>query len=398
MNNKIKILILILVICFIIGMTLWISVKGKNFIMDEDEGHGANINYYVTGEYDKVIEKLTMPPTYHIIIGSISKMFKINTPGGYRLINFLILLFCLIPVFYISCNFNVLRTLQFFFFPIMFMFYFLLYTDLFSLFLILLSFLLLTKNSYYLSSLSSLFAIFVRQDNLIWALFFCSYIYFKEQRATSKEQRVKKYFKKIIGYLISILILLIYILYRGKLVLGDNIQHPIGVHFGNVWFSLFVFFLMFFPIILSHIKYIKNYVMNRKKPYLLILIIAFLFCFISFTNKHFYNHERGFWFNEVLLSTDNIFFRIFFVIAICVSLSYFLTLKYKDTEKYLLYPFSIIFLSLSLLIDPRYYFIPFTFFLIFRKEENKKIEYILLFYYITICLFFFLRLITTNKF
>jgi len=383
-----KIIILIFLLFFLIGISEWLLSINKSFLMDENTGNGDQVDNFAKGKYE-IVDTLTMPPTYHLIVGSIARTFNLKNVIWYRLIN-LFLVIWIIPTFYYLCEKNILRTLQFSIFPIMFPFYILVYTDLFSLLMILLSFLLLTKKRYYLSAFTGTIAMFTRQDNIIWILFFCSYIFFIEK---------KDYFRKIYGYIMSIILILSYlILYRGKLVLGDNIQHPIMFHHNNIWFFLFVFFLIFFPIIITHLKEIKNYLIIYK-DYIAILLIIMIFVFINFTNRHFYNQEKGFWFNEILLlANNNIIFKIIFVLIIATSIAYLLTVRFKSLKEYLIYPFSIIFLSISLLIEPRYYFITFSFFMIFRKEEKKEIEKFLLIYYSIISIFFFLRLLFFDKF
>jgi alpha-1,2-glucosyltransferase len=392
-----KKLIIIFIVFILIGGRAWWGVKDKPLMMDENTGNGDQIDNFAKGNYS-IVPTLAMPPTYHYIIGMGAKFLGWQSPWAYRLINFLLLL-PIIPIFYLLSKKSAIKTLQFLFFPTMAIFYILTYTDLFSLMLILGAFLLITKKKYKLSGIAGSLAIFVRQDNLIWIAFFCTCIFLEEKINIRKKHSFKKFIDMINTYVIGIILLGGYLIYRGEgFVLGDQIQHPIALHTGNIWFSLFVFFLMFFPIILPHIKEIADF-LRKHKPYLFGLLILILFVFISFTNNHFYNHEKGFWFNNMLMMIDsNIPIRIAFVSTIFISISYLMITKFSSAKHYLLYPFAILQLSLSLLIEPRYYFIPFSLFMIFRKRQQKDLEVIMLCYYIFMTSLFYLILWCANKF
>ena len=72
------------------------------------------------------------------------------------------------------------------------------------------------------------------------------------------------------------------------------------------------------------------------------------------------------------------------IIPVCYSLMSILYFKFNKNIYYLIYPFILLFLCLYWLIDPRYYLIPLTFFILFKKEENLFIEISTVFLYIII--------------
>jgi hypothetical protein len=69
---------------------------------------------------------------------------------------------------------------------------------------------------------------------------------------------------------------------------------------------------------------------------------------------------------------------------IALSTIYLLTIEFNQRIKYIFYATVAVFLSFSWLIDPRYYIIPFSFFILFKKEESKKVELLTIISYILI--------------
>ena len=357
---------------------------------------GTSNRKFVNGDYT-VVKKLTVIPGYHFIIASIAKPLGIDTLNGYRAINFFLILLTLIPIFFILTKFNIMRTVQFFFFPLMFMFYFLVYTDLFSLLLILLSFLLMRQKKYITSGIIATLSMFVRQNNLFWVGFIMLWVFIEDVQK-NKTFKINiiilfSFIKRLWMHIFGILIFLGYILYKGRIVMDDNMQHPISFHMGNIWFFLFLFFIAFFPIILQRFDDIIKY-FKQKKRYLLLLIGVFFIGAGSYVNTHFYNHIEGIWFNIVLNQVTEVFLlRLCFFVIITISVAYLLFYKFDNKLKYLIYPFTILYLGLSWLVEPRYYYIPFAFFMIFRKEEKRWIEWFILIFYIFISVLFFSTLL-----
>ena len=77
-------------------------------------------------------------------------------------------------------------------------------------------------------------------------------------------------------------------------------------------------------------------------------------------------------------------------------LSLFVT-EFKRKSFYLLYLFSFLFLLPSWLIEQRYYLIPFSLFILFKKEENKLVENLGIWLYVIFSLIIF-YLIGSGKF
>ncbi len=381
---------IIVILLIIISAMICLQFVNEHDLIGDEPFHAEQVDRFANGDYT-VLSKLTVLPTYHHIIGFIARLLNVNTLGGYRTINTFLLLITLIPLFYLLSN-SLTKTFQLYFFPLMFMFYFVVYTDLFSLMIFLTAFYFAKKKWYYLSAIFATFSVFVRQNNIFWLGFICAYIYVNEYGYKISWKTIKDYSKKIWLYKIGTLIFGIFIWMKGSIVMGDVESHPIAIHFGNVWLILFLFFFLFFPYIVIGIPGMIDYV-KKRKSILILLTGVFLIGIGTFYNNHRYNNKPGIWFNNLLqmLQTNSYLLVVFFIV-ICIVILYLCTVNFRDKGGYLLYIFTVPYLLLSWLIEPRYYFIPFTLFILFKSRDESWVEKFTLGYYVIVGIMFFVML------
>ena len=379
--------ILLIIISAIIGL----SFVNEHDLIGDEPYHATQVDRFVNNDYT-LLKGLTVPPTYHHTIAFIAKSFSVNTLAGYRIINTVLLLVTLIPLFYLLSK-SLTKTFQLYFFPLMFMFYFLVYTDLFSLMIVFAAFYFAKKKWYWLSAVFGTISIFVRQNNIFWIGFVCCYIYVNEYRYKISWQIIKDFYNKIWLYCVGVVLFGIFIWMKGSIVMGDAERHPIAIHFGNVWLILFLFFFLFFPYIIVSIPRMIEYVKN-KKSILLLLVAVFLIGLGTFHNDHIYNNKPGIWFNNLLqMIQASSFLLIVYFLIITVVILYLCVVKFEDKGGYLLYPFTILFLLFSWLIEPRYYFIPFALFILFKPSSESWVEKFVLWYYVIVGVLFFMMML-----
>jgi len=360
-------------------------------LIGDEPYHAKQVDRFVNGNYN-VFEGLSVPPTYHHIIAFIARCLNVNTLAGYRIINTVLLLVTLIPLFYLLTR-SLTKTFQLYFFPLMFMFYFLVYTDLFSLMVILVTFYFAKKKWYWLSAVFGTLSVFVRQNNIFWIGFICCYIYVNEYDYKISWNIFKEYYRKIWSYGIGVVLFGIFIWMKGSIVMGDAERHPIAIHFGNVWFILFLFFFLFFPYIITSVPRMIDYV-KKRKSIIVLLVGVFLIGLGTFHNDHIYNNKPGIWFNNFLqMLQASPFLLIGYFIIITVVILYLCTVNLNDKGGYLLYLFTILYLLFSWLIEPRYYFIPFALFILFKSSSESWVEKFVLGYYIIVGVLFFMMML-----
>ncbi len=394
-SKKSKIIFAFVVILFVVFGGL--LVTSGNGMQGDEPAHAVQIQHFLDGEY-VFLDSLTIPITYHLMIYSIAKPLGIYSLFGLRIISCLLVIFLLFPAAYLLTR-NLQKTLQIVFFPIMFVYMFLVYSDLFSLALVLLSFYFVTKQRYWISGIIGTISVFVRQTNVFWLGFIFLYGYIQY---VDKEQLLYLFnFKNIIEYLkkswifiLGVILFVGFIFYTGGVLQGDADAHPVSFHMGNLYMFLFLFFMCFLPYCLGRFKESCKILVREKWIGLAMLAIG-IGAMIHHTT-HPYNYYEGIWFNLLLVAIENnIFVRIVFSLIVMVSVLTILTtkLEYNGTRGlYWIYPVAIAQLGLSWLIEIRYSFVLLVFFLIFYKNEGK-LETMTTIYYILIALMWFMTLV-----
>jgi alpha-1,2-glucosyltransferase len=145
----------------------------------DEEVHYDQIRRFACGDLS-LNSWLTTLPGYHALLGLIGYVTGVTNIPFMRFLSFLIGL-ATIGVFglinrEISRNAEFLRILQFAFLPILFPFFFLLYTDVLSLLFVLLAFFCILRERTTLAAVMSLAGTLVRQTNIVWLLFFFAFL------------------------------------------------------------------------------------------------------------------------------------------------------------------------------------------------------------------------------
>ncbi len=190
------------IIILLISFTVLFSMR-KAYLYGDELIHYQTIKDFTDWNLsDQTFLRDAKLPGYPAAIAFFRKIFGAETIFETRIINFLISSFC-IYIFYlisklIDSKNSRIKTLQFFLFPLVFVFLFLLYTDILSLLLILLSFYLILKDRNTLSGIPAILSILVRQNNVIW-VFFLSLLILKKHKGS-----ISLYFKNSWIYFIGI--------------------------------------------------------------------------------------------------------------------------------------------------------------------------------------------------
>jgi alpha-1,2-glucosyltransferase len=154
------------------------------------------------------------------------------------------------------------RTLQFAFMPIIFPFFFLLYTDGPSLFFLLGSFVALQSRRYTLSAFAALGAALIRQNAIVWtALMFVWFVLdCRDSQATeareSAQQKgldiVRKHWLPFSIYGAGLCAFVVFVIKNRGVAVGDAVAPPFPTfHVGNVFFALLLFSVLFLPAVFA---------------------------------------------------------------------------------------------------------------------------------------------------
>lgn len=393
-KKNMKTLSLILIVLAIIFPSLLLIKDAPSFV-DED-AHCETIKEIATNRITReTFSRNAQLPGYYFIMAGLRFLLGVSSLAELRILTTIFSLLSILAFFLVAQKINkkeiYVKTLQYFFFPILFIFFFLVYNDVTSLLLVLLSFYFVLKKRYQTAGLTGFLSILIRQNNIIWLGFFCLYIFLEEYKFRFSRKSLVGFLKDIPVFIFSLVYVIIFVIVNGNPAMAEPDLNPMAFHFENVFFILFLHFFLFLPLNLNNLPKIIR--MIKRKLYVLPIIIGiFIFYFLSFKVKHWYNDPsfHGFLRNRLVnWGVANQSQKVIFFIPIAYSILCLGVTKFSKKSYYLLYPFTILFLSLSWMIEQRYYLIPFTFFILFKKQKSRLLEYATIVIYVILTVWIF---------
>lgn len=394
---------IILVAAILIGLsaTFYLIIE-KPLYVDETT-HFYVISNFCRGNFTYP-DFLTTIPGYHFF-GSIFGYLANCSETSIRFFNLLVSGITVFVFFNIakivSPKASKGKTLLFILLPILFPFFFLVYTDMMSLLFVLLMFYFMLKGNYTLSALFGLLSFVVRQNNIIWVLFSIVYIGAAGNRfkAAIKKNLTPGFFKTVLPYIIVLVVASAFFMKTGGFSLGDKEKHPaFYLGFMNLYTALFFLFWINLPENLYNLKSLSQKI-KKIKPSQMLLITSlagafFIFFLLTFKIDHPYNNYQIYSYflrNKILhLFDSSIFLRSAFFACVLLAIASLYATKFKEKRQYLIYLFSGIFLASSWLIENRYFLIPFVFLNLFAARNQKTERCMIIWYLISSGIYMYL--------
>lgn len=369
-------------ICFILSIHLvaFFLIRNSRLIIDEGY-HYDQIMRFVRHDWS-LTEGLSIIPGYHFLLSLILQAIGSTDISIMRFVSFVFSLLSILVFFTIAWSIEkksaTIRTIQYSFFPLMFPFFPLLYTDIFSVFVILTVLFMVLKKRYHLAGFIGTLSLLFRQNNIAWLLFLHGLFYLQEYGFQVKNFFSRKFISNSAFFIIGYILFLVFTLVNKGFATGGKLWQPVSFfHFTNIYFILFLFFFLFLPANLANFAKIVK-VIAREKKILLTLPLLTLFIVVTLTNNHPWNQYQHFLRNKLLIFfTNDLYLKTVFAIFVIHTLLSLCETKMMSKSYYLLYPVTVLSLLPIWLVEGRYYFIPFTFFLLFRKQEKGLVEYVL---------------------
>ncbi|MDO8508965.1 MAG: hypothetical protein Q7S27_04745 [Nanoarchaeota archaeon] len=376
MIRKIDLIIVLFLILTFIGSFLYIA--DKNLFVDE-EVHYLQIKRFMSGDRG-VYDIITVIPGYHYFLSVIGKTFDFYSEGQIRLVNatigFISIFVFLLLTFKIEGKRGWRKGLEYAFFPILFPFFFLIYTDVLSLLLVMAMVYFTLIKRYSIAAIFGILSFFVRQNNVVWMGFALFLVYFQRNGMKIKFSGIGETIKNCWVFILGLAISVLFFIYNGGFSAGDKAMHEGGIFLGNIFFFLFLFFFLFFFLNISNIFRIKEF--TRKNKWIWILLIGIFIIYMKFfVVDHPYNFlGKDYFLRNIILQEfiSGIWIKACLFIPIAYSILSLCVIKLKKKEFYLIYLFSFISLLPMWLIEQRYYLIPFTLFILFKEESKNWVE------------------------
>lgn len=384
---------IIIILAVIILSINSLIIEDPRLYVDEF-GHYDRITRFTQGDIQLRIPSYTLAPGYHFLLAVIAEISNNTSVVFIRSVTFIISLISIL-IFYLTARKIdksplTIKTLQYCFFPILFPFFSLIYTDILSLLLVMFAFYCSLQKRYTFAGFIGIASMIVRQNNVIWLLFLFLFIYLQEYGYSWNKESIKNHLKKSWIFILGFLAFLAFVILNKGVALGDKAMHPsFSIHWGNIYLILFLFFFLFLHLNLNNLPKIIQQIKENKKIIIVMIGILIVYLF-TFKNIHPYNQDYFFLRNQILLYfTSTVFLKILFFLPIAYTILSLSVTQLHEKSYYLIYPATFFYLLPSWLIEPRYYFIPFVLFMLCRKRKSKFVEYSSIIMYILISLSLF---------
>lgn len=398
-DNKLWImgLFLIVAVCMWSGIIFF----GSSTKYADEDDHSRQIFRFMKGNY-AMLSSITTIPGYHVTVATIAKIIGSSRNSQHIRLITLGLSMVSIRIFYLLAKKikeedAFLKTLQYIFFPVSFIYFPLIYTDIFSLLLVLAAFYSGISRKYSISAIFALFSLLVRQTNIVWVIFFLAYFYFLENDFSFSLQKMQAYGRKVLGYLGLIVLFVVFVLLNKGVAIGDRAMQQAGFYMGNVYFFMALVGFLFAPITVYSILKGKLFSLKKRIVYGAGAGLFFALLFVFFQPAlHGYNLKTQFLRNIILALAYG---RYVWVYALAIMFGC-LTLSLLELEKKsaMILLFILVSLVPSMLIEQRYSIVPLVFILLLRKKTSPGIEYANVFHFFALSLGLFFMLLKTGLF
>lgn len=272
--------------------------------------------------------------------------------------------------------------------PILFTYYFLFYTDVWSTILILGSLALALKRWPVLSAVVGFLSLWLRQTNIIWLAFIVSVYIDTPSRSTSVNrvvefvQRALKSWVSLVPYILTFGLFVVFLKVNGGITFGDKQNHQVQAHLVQVFYCFAFVNLFTLPVWFSRRRltaYMNFLVWNNNGFNLavnVLSLVAINFIIEKFTIVHPFlladNRHFTFYIFKRLLNVRYSWVATVPFYHFCTwNIYYTLTttnkLSFITIASYLVA--TILTLVPSPLFEPRYYIVPLVIFRLYSKPE-----------------------------
>jgi len=361
-----------------------------------DEGfHTPQIWEFYNHHYT-LSDNLAMIPFYHYVMATVVRQIGVFDIDLIRFLSLAVSLLIL-PVFYsltrlLRPQAAETRWLQFFFLPLLFPFFFLIYTDVWALLAILYAIVLALQRRYLLSATLGLIAVLLKQTNVLWLGFAFVLVLFEDPSllSTLKDNwllgirtLVTKCLRHGWPYLVVFGLFGLFVYYNHGVAMGDRALQQAHFNPTNLYFFLICAWAVFLP---SNLENLPAVFRLLRKPLVVAALVAGFFIYLgTYSNTHQYNQPGlSFYLRNRLLDvmTRSVTWRAVLYLPAAWMLLSLAAMRLPEKRYYWLYlfiPLSIVFLPL---IEVRYYFSAFALLLAVQPACRPTTNFVTLSYYL----------------
>lgn len=344
--------------------------------------HFAQIQLFLRGEFRFLDHYLTTIPGYHAAVAALLRLSGQDSLGAARAVNAAFGIVAAAGFLRLRRRWwpgsETLATAQMIALPILAPLFFLVYTDVLALALVLWALVAMFAGRHRWSAAALLAVVLVRQNDVVWAAFVALMAVWPELRVHGRATRVR-HVVHAWPYSIPIFVFLGFWACNGTISLShEQAQlHPLTLHLGNIFFGLLLLGILLPLQVFAGLGEFFNQV--RQRPWLAFLpVIVMAAYWWGFQADNPYNSALPQFLprNGLLARIDHDpLWRAGAGAIMMLAACGLATTRLRPRDAWWLYPVSALFLAASWLIEQRYLLVPLVLWLAFREQRSRAMEY-----------------------
>ena len=364
---------------FVVGL---LAMRHRGVYTDE-LNHYAQIQLFLRGEFRIFTLYLTTIPGYHAIVAGILKITGGDSLDAARLVNAGFSLIAVTGFFALRRKLwpgtETLATAQLLVLPILVPLFFLVYTDVLALALLLWATFATIAGRHWLAAALLVVLVSVRQNEIVWAGLLCALAAWPLVRAQGM-RAWRKAAPLVLPYCVPVAAFLAFWAWNGSISLShaQAALHPdVSLHAGNLFFALFVAgVLLPFHTVAGLADFATHL---RRRPWLVAIPLAVFAAFWwGFRADNPYNTAFPNYYirNGLLIAigTEPLV-RACAGIVVALAACGLAFTRLRPTAACWLYPIAAFSLAASWLVEQRYALVPLVLWLAFREHRGRAIEW-----------------------
>ncbi len=365
---------------------LWLAVllhaQSTDRIVADESVHVPQIQSFLAGHF-VAHPLLTTIPGYHLLVAALLKLFAADSVASMRTITACIGIASAMVFHRIRFDAGdphpARSAALLFFLPILFPYYFLVYTDVLSLLAVLCALLAALKERHVIAAGALVLALLVRQNNVVWAAFLPAFALWPALRQPGWRQRRRagEIVRVAWPYAIPVCVFFGYWAWNGTISLSKTVAegHPdLKLHAGNLYFTLFLFMVFFPDEVWRGVKRFGTRLRGAPWWWLMPLVVMVAATRLrgSYDNTQFTDYFIR---NAIVQAVrDGGWVRWAFGAAVALSACGIASTRFVAGQAWLLYPFCAFYLASSWLIENRYSIIPFALWMALRAPGDDRAD------------------------
>ncbi|MBD8873110.1 hypothetical protein [Rhodanobacter sp. DHB23] len=369
----------------LLWMQALLRARSQSTLIVDEAVHVWQVSRFMQGQLHSVTQDLTNIPGYHLLVAGLMWLSGSHSLAGMRTIDVCFgllggLFFYLARLAQYQAH-QGRAVAQFLFFPLLYPYVFLVYTDVLSVALVLAALAATLRHRHVLAALALVAAMMVRQNNVVWAAFLAAYALWPIlAKAHWRPMRVMQDLGQAIWpYLVVMALFLAYWAWNGTIVF-ESVQartHPdASFHLGNPFFLLCMAGV-FLPLqLLGGLR--RFLALARADSRWLLLPLATIACYtlcftvssrLNFIGIPYFLHN-----DLLVLVTQEKWASCLFGLVATIAACGLAGTRFASPQGFLLYPVACFYLAASTLIEVRYALVPMALWLALRQQESDGAE------------------------